>query len=90
MGVQGSEEPLEDAQAGKTITAQVEILLDPAVEFETLELILKQGSIGTANLQFYKVPDVVETTIQEINHYVTNDGTGTNPPEISLSFYLIE
>jgi hypothetical protein len=90
MGVQGSEEPLEDAQAGKTITTQVEILLDPVVKFETFELILKQGSIGNANLRFYTVPDVVEYTIQEINHYDTNDGTGTNPPEISLSFYLIE
>ena len=81
---------LEDAQAGKTISVHVKILLDPAVGFDTLELILEKGSIGTANLRFYTVTDGIETTIKEISHYVTNDGTGRNPLEISLSFDLIE
>lgn len=81
---------LEDAQAGKTISAHVEIFLDPAAGFDTLELILKKGSIGFANLRFYTLTDGVEVTILEIDHNVTNDGSGTNPLEISLSFDLIE
>jgi len=81
---------LEDAQAGKTISVHVEILLNPDAGFDTLEMILKKGSIGTATLRFFTVSDGVETTIQEVRHALTNDGTGTNPREISLPLGGIE
>ena len=81
---------LEDAQSRKTISAHIEIFLDPAAGFENLEIILKKGSIGTAFLRFYTLKDGVETTIQEINHAITQDGTGTNPLEITISIAQLE
>jgi hypothetical protein len=81
---------LEDAQAGKNISAHVEILLDPHAGFETLDMILNKGSIGMAWLRFYTVSDGVENTILEVQHALTNDGSGRNPLEISLPLDLIE
>jgi hypothetical protein len=81
---------LGDAQAGKTITLHVTILLEPAVGSDSLEMILTKGSIGTANLRFFTLSDGVETTLKEISHSLTNDSSGTNPLDIILPLDLIE
>ena len=76
---------LEDALAGKTISARVEFLLDPASGYDGLDLLLTKGSSGPATLRFYSVENDVETTIFSIDHFVTdNDDSGTNPLEISI------
>jgi hypothetical protein len=81
---------LEDAQAGKSIFTHVIIFLDPDAGYDTLEMILTKGSIGTATLRFFCVSDGNEITIREIRHSLTNDGTGTNPLEISLPLDQIQ
>lgn len=81
---------LEDARAGKQVTMVAEVYLNPAAGFDTLEILLEKGSIGTATLRFYTMVDGVETTVLEVNHSLTNDIAGKNPYQTSLLFSLLE
>jgi hypothetical protein len=81
---------LENAQAGKNISIHVEILLDPDAGFDTLEMLLKKGSIGMAWLRFYTTSGGIENTIYEVEHALTYDGSGTNPKEVSLPLDRLE
>lgn len=81
---------LEDARAGKNVSMVVEIFVDPAAGFDSLEIRLEKGSIGTATLRFYTITDEEETTVLEVSHSLTNDGSGRNPYQISFPFSLLE
>ena len=74
---------LGNAQAGKTITLHVDLIID--ANTDTLEMILKKGSIGLATLRFYKLSAVGNTLIQDVTHYLVNgDTSGLNALPFSI------
>jgi hypothetical protein len=58
------------------VTAHVELYLDAAAGADTLEMILKKGSIGLVTLRFYKQSDAGDVLIQEIDHDLVDGETG--------------
>jgi hypothetical protein len=76
---------LANAEAGKTITLDVELLVDAASAGEELEMILQKGDIGVATLRFYKVSDARDVLIQEVTHDFPEGGpTGLNELAFSI------
>ena len=76
---------LGDAQAGRTITLQVDLVIDTTVDTDKLEVIFKKGNLNTATLRFYKVENGGKVLIQEVSHSLTSgDGSGQNPLRFSV------
>jgi hypothetical protein len=76
---------LANAEAGKTITLQVELRVDAAANADALDMILQKGDIGVATLRFYRESDGGDVLIQEISHDFPAGGpTGLNELAFSI------
>ena len=78
---------LENAQAGKTITLQVDLYIEAGPNADELEMVLQKGSIGLATLRFYEHSSTGDTLIKEVTHYLVEDDTsGLNALPFSIPF----
>ena len=76
---------LADAQAGRTITLKVDLVINATVDADKLEMVLKKGSLNIAKLIFYKVENGGQVLIQEVSHSLTSDdSSGQNPLRFSI------
>ncbi|MCJ7432309.1 MAG: hypothetical protein MUO77_02355, partial [Anaerolineales bacterium] len=76
---------LANAEAGKTLTLQVDLWIDANAKADKLDMILKKGDIGLATLRFYRQPDAGDVLIQEITHDFPEGGpTGLNALPFSI------
>jgi hypothetical protein len=76
---------LANAEAGKTITLQVELRIDAAANADALDMILQKGDIGVATLKFYGESEAGDALIQEVTHDFPPGGpTGLNELAFSI------
>ena len=76
---------LANAEAGKTITLQVELRVDAAANADALDMILQKGDIGVATLRFFRESDGGDVLVKEITHDFPPGGpTGLNELAFSV------